>query len=60
MTEENELNRLEDIFPVEMGKAQLVAELEFRRKIEEHKKKHPCCIHPEVCVTFENAPKTVF
>ena len=36
---------------------QATKEAIFRMKVEAHKKAHPCCIYPEVCVTLEEAPK---
>lgn len=50
-------NKLEDLFP-NIRDARLLEESRFRTKVAEHKKTHPCCIHPEMCVAMEEAPNT--
>lgn len=30
---------------------EILKDIEFRQKMAEHKRQHPCCLHPEICVT---------
>lgn len=50
-------DKLEELFP-NIREARLLEKSQFRGKVAEHKKTHPCCINPEMCVAMEESPNT--
>lgn len=36
---------------------EMMENLNFQQRVAEHKRKHPCCIYPEICVVAEQLPK---